>query len=122
MLSHTGLQSVCPSQRNLPDEDLKRIAANGGLIGIALFEPAQCGGDIILSFVRSAVHAAAICGNTDSIALGSDWDGAVHTPVSAAETSILATALLREGNFSEDDVRKIMFENAHRFFREVLPR
>jgi len=122
MISHTGLQAVCPSERNLADEGMRRISAAGGLIGIALFQPALCGGDIIGSFVRSVRHAATQLGGVDSLALGSDWDGKVHTSVSAADTHILSAALQAVGNFSQWEVEKIMFKNAHQFFRNSLPR
>lgn len=122
IISHTGLHAVCPSQRNLPDDHMKRIAAAGGLVGIALFEPALCGGDIVGSFVRTVSHAADVLGGIDSIALGSDWDGGIQTSVSAKDTQVLAAALIRVGNFSESDVRKIMFENVNTFFRRFLPK
>lgn len=122
MISHTGLSGVCESQRNLADDTVKRIAEAGGLIGITLFEPALCGGDIVGSFVKSVRHASQLVGGVDSIALGSDWDGKVHTSISAADTHILAASLHSVGNFSKEEVRKIMYENAYRFFRSSLAR
>lgn len=100
---------------------MKRITEAGGLIGVALFEPALCGGDIIGSFVRTVSHAAHVLGGVHSIALGSDWDGGIVTSVSAKDTHVLASALIRVGNFSEEQVRKILFENAASFFRRSLP-
>eukprot|EP00177_Eucheuma_denticulatum_P007844 GFKZ01014281.1.p1 GENE.GFKZ01014281.1~~GFKZ01014281.1.p1 ORF type:complete len:207 (-),score=16.27 GFKZ01014281.1:1868-2488(-) len=120
-ISHTGLKSVCPSSRNLADEHMQRIADVGGLIGITLFEPALCGGDIIRSFVETVSHAAKVLGGVDSIALGSDWDGSITTSVSASDTHLLSSALLKAGNFTEEDVRKIMFENAMGALRRMLP-
>lgn len=119
MLSHTGLQTICPSKRNLADGQLRKISEIGGVIGIALFEPAQCGGDILGSFVRTVLHAAQVLGGVDSIALGSDWDGAVKT-ISAADTHLLSAALLKVGNFSEESVRKMLFENAKGFLTRSL--
>src|SRR6185503_7747460 len=34
IVSHTGVQGVCPGSRNLTDEALRGIAATGGLVGI----------------------------------------------------------------------------------------
>lgn len=120
-ISHTGLKAVCPSQRNLPDEHMQRIADAGGLIGIALFEPALCGGDIVGSFVETVSYAAKVLGGVGSIALGSDWDGSITTSVSASDTHLLSSALLKLGNFTEEEVRKIMFENAFGALRRMLP-
>lgn len=121
MLSHTGLDSVCPSGRGLPDEYLKRIAGVGGIIGITLFRPALCGEDLVKSFVTTVVHARSVLDSVDAIALGSDWDGRVFTIISAADTHVLASALLAEGSFSEKDVRKIMYENSFNFLARSLP-
>ena len=43
VVSHTGVKGDCNSPRNLSDAEVKGIAATGGVIGIALFEPAVCG-------------------------------------------------------------------------------
>lgn len=121
MISHTGLQAVCPSPRNLNDEYLKRIVNAGGLVGITLFKPALCGEDIITSFVETVSHAAKVLGGVESIAIGSDWDGAITTSVSASTTHLLSSALLIFGNFSHAEVQSIMYDNAHRFFERSLP-
>ena len=121
MISHTGVKAVCPSQRNLGDELITRIARAGGLIGVALFRPALCGGDIIESFVHSVEHVSQISGGVGSLALGSDWDGSVFTAVSAADTHILSASLMEIGNFSHDDVTRIMYKNAYEFFLRFLP-
>lgn len=122
MLSHTGISSVCSSPRNLDDDFLLRIGRAGGLIGIALFEPAICGKDLIISFVESIKHAVSVLDDINSIAVGSDWDGAVHTPISSADTKILATALLEYGNFTHEQVKRIMHDNAYDFFMRTLPK
>lgn len=100
---------------------MKRIADAGGLIGIALFEPALCGGDIIGSFVKTVSHAAKVLSGVDSIALGSDWDGSISTSVSASDTHLLSSALLKLGNFTAEEVRKILFDNALGALRRMLP-
>lgn len=119
MVSHTGVQSICPSRRNLHDEQLREVNGVSGVIGIGLFEPAQCGGDIIGSFVKTVLHVAKVLGGVDSIALGSDWDGSVRT-ISASDTYLIAAALRKIGNFSEGAVRKIMFQNAQSFLQRSL--
>lgn len=37
VVSHTGVQGTCPSNRNLSDELLHAIADKGGIVGIAFF-------------------------------------------------------------------------------------
>src|SRR5205085_4536500 len=40
VVSHTGLRGVCDNQRNLSDEQARRIAATGGVIGVGYWEAA----------------------------------------------------------------------------------
>lgn len=117
MISHTGLNSICPSQRNLPDKYLQKISERGGIIGITLFDPPLCGDDKISTFVASVSHVANLLGGVKSIGIGSDWDGTVNAIVSAEDTHVLASALLREGNFTEAQTRQIMFENSFEFLK-----
>ena len=118
MVSHTGVDGTCPGERNLSDEQLKTIAAHGGVIGIGFWPGAVCGDDVT-AIARAMRYAANIAG-IDAIALGSDFDGAVRTPFDAAGLVQLTAALLAEG-FSEDEVARIMGLNALAFFERSLP-
>lgn len=121
LLSHTGVKAVCGSPRNAEDETLRRIAEVGGIIGVGFYAPAVCGDDWVLSFVRSVRHVVDVTGGIDAVALGSDWDGTVEAMVPADQTGVLVDALLTIGNFSEQDVERILFSNAIRFLRDSLP-
>ena len=50
--SHTGVRGTADNARNLPDDQLRGIAATDGLIGIG-FWPTACGGDDAASIARS---------------------------------------------------------------------
>ena len=118
VFSHTGVVGTCPNQRNVKDELLKRTAAKGGVIGIGFFELATCGTDLD-AMVRSIRYAVNLVG-VDHVALGSDFDGLVRTPVDAAQMPAITDALLRAG-FAEADVAAIMGENVRRVLSQVLP-
>lgn len=119
LLSHTGVREVCGSNRNYRSELIGKLIERDALIGISLFRPSLCGDDLMLSFVRSVQHVVSSFG-VDNVCLGSDWDGSVHTAVDAGDVQILAEALRSIGNFSDDDVEKIMFTNAKNFFVKFL--
>ena len=70
--------------------------------------------------IAKAIRYAVGVVGVEHVALGSDFDGAVHTPFDAAHLPELTDALLKEG-FSADEIHAIMGENALRFFRENLP-
>jgi microsomal dipeptidase-like Zn-dependent dipeptidase len=116
--SHTGVRGVANNRRNLGDDQLRRIAATGGVIGIG-FWPAACGGMSVDWIARSIGHAVAVVG-ADHVALGSDWDGAVRVPFTAAGTGVLTGALLGQG-LDETQIEAVMGGSALRLLRETLP-
>lgn len=121
MMSHTGLRSVCESVRNVDDETIQRIANVGGIMGIALFRPAICGNDSVASFVRTVQRVVHITGTVGNVALGSDWDGNVMIQITSDRVDILSAALINIGNFSREEVERIMFDNVKDFFMRSLP-
>jgi membrane dipeptidase len=116
--SHTGVRGVCDNARNLPDEQLRGIAATGGLVGIG-FWPTACGGDDAGWIARSLVHAVSVAG-LEHVGLGSDWDGAVPVPFDATGIVQVTEALLSEG-FDEAAVGAVMGGNAVRVLAQTLP-
>ncbi len=117
--SHTGVQGTCETVRNLSDEHLKKIAASGGLISIAMFEPATCD-----STVASSVKAIKYCIDlvgADYVALGSDFDGAIEIHTDVTGLPLYVEEMLKL-DISEEDIRKIMGENVKRFMLKNLPK
>jgi membrane dipeptidase len=118
LASHTGVRGIADNARNLSDAQLAGLAATGGLVGIGFWETA-CGGPDAASIARSIAYAVERIG-PDSVALGSDWDGAVGVPFDAAHTDRLTDALLDVG-LDEAAIRGVMGENALRVFGSALP-
>jgi microsomal dipeptidase-like Zn-dependent dipeptidase len=116
--SHTGVRGVADHARNLSDEQLRAIAATGGLVGIG-FWPTACGGEGAEWIVRSIAHAVAIVG-AEHVALGSDFDGAVQTPFDASGMPVLTAALLAQG-LDEAAISAVMGGSALRFLAGTLP-
>jgi microsomal dipeptidase-like Zn-dependent dipeptidase len=116
--SHTGVRGVADHPRNLSDEQLRGIAATGGMVGIG-FWPTASGGEDAASIARSIAHAVAVVG-ADHVGLGSDFDGAVPTPFDVSGMSLLTAALLAEG-LDEATIASVMGGTAIRFLRETLP-
>src|SRR5713101_862664 len=77
-VSHTGVKGTCDNQRNLSDDQLKRIAQTGGVIGIGYWDTAVCGKDAA-AIARAMRHAVDVAG-IDHVGLGSDFDGAIAAP------------------------------------------
>jgi membrane dipeptidase len=118
LVSHTGVRGTCDNQRNLSDDQLKRIATAAGLVGIGFWETATCGQDAA-AIARAIRHAVNVMG-IDHVALGSDFDGAIAAPFDASGMVLITEALMRE-KFTEAEIRQIMGGNLLRTLQHNLP-
>ena len=116
--SHTGVRGVADHPRNLTDEQLRGIAATGGMVGIG-FWPTASGGDDAASIARSIAHAVAVIG-PDHVGLGSDFDGAVDVPFDVSGMAVLTAALLANG-LDEATIASVMGGSAVRLLGAALP-
>ena len=117
IVSHTGVKGTCDRSRNLTDEQIRTVAATGGLIGIGFWPIAVCG-KTVKDIARAARYAKDIAG-IEHIALGSDFDGAVSLPFDVTGLPLLIEVLQKEG-FSEREIRLFMGENIVNFFMKTL--
>ena len=118
IVSHTGVKGTKDSPRNLSDDHIRKIAANGGLIGIGFFKGAIDGEitDIVaaIKYVRDLV-------GIEYVALGSDFDGAATTPIDITGLPYIVQGLMDAG-FSKQEIKAVMGENVKRFLLDNLPR
>jgi microsomal dipeptidase-like Zn-dependent dipeptidase len=118
LVSHGGVKGTCDNPRNLSDEQIRAIAAGGGVVGIGYFELAVCGTDP-RDVVAAIRHVVDLVGD-DHVALGSDYDGATSVGFDTSQLPALTQEML-EGGLPEDSVRKILGGNALRVLRQTLP-
>lgn len=118
VVSHTGVRGTCDNNRNLSDDQLRRIAATGGVIGIGFWDTAVCGEDA-LSIAKAIKYAAGIAG-VKHVGLGSDFDGSVKVPFDTSGDALITEALIAEG-FSDADIALIMGGNILRLLSEDMP-
>jgi membrane dipeptidase len=118
--SHSGVHALCPSTRNLTDDQLDAIAASGGLVGIN-FDVGSLrddgGDDTDTPVARIAEHARYVadrCG-VDHVALGSDFDGA-KVPDEVPDASALPRVLaaLEAAGFEGGELDQIASGNWRR--------
>lgn len=118
VVSHTGVKGTCDNNRNLSEDQLRRIGEKGGLIGIGFWDTATCG--VTPKEIAAAQRYATGIAGVDNIALGSDFDGAVATPFDTTGLVQVTDALLASG-MTPADVGKVMGGNEIRFLLENLP-
>ncbi len=118
--SHSGAHALCPSPRNLTDDQLRAIGDSDGLVGINFcvgFLRADGADDTATPLSAIAAHAAHVAevAGVDAVALGSDFDGATM-PAALGDVSGLPAVLdaLRAIGFGEADVEKVAYRNWRR--------
>ncbi len=118
--SHCGAHALCPSPRNLTDDQLRAIGESGGHVAINFhvgFLRADGADDADTPLAAIAAHAAHVAevAGVDAVALGSDFDGATM-PAALGDVSGLPAVLdaLRAAGFDAADVEKIAWRNWRR--------
>jgi membrane dipeptidase len=120
--SHAGARGVYEHSRNVPDQVLRRLPENRGIVMLMFYPPfLSAREEATLSDVADHVeHVAAVAG-IDHVGIGSDFDGIDRAPVGLEDVSdfpALFVELARRG-WSESDLRKLAGENVLRVWREV---
>ncbi|MGL4541800.1 MAG: dipeptidase [Polymorphobacter sp.] len=120
VVSHGGVKATCTTTRNLTDEQLRALAANGGVIGIGYWDAAVCkptpaATAAAIRHVRDLVGVA-------HVGLGSDFDGGTTTGFDTAELAAVTQALLDAG-LSDAEIAAVMGGNVVRILRAgMVPR
>jgi membrane dipeptidase len=116
--SHSCSRSLRPHPRNLDDEQARAVARSGGVIGVNFFslflKPARERATVE-DVARHVVHLVRVAGAAH-VALGSDFDGYIRTPVGLEDVSKLpnlTAALLRRG-LTPAQIRQVLGENVLR--------
>ena len=115
--SHGGVQATCKVNRNLSDEQIRGVAATGGLIGIGYWDAAVCDTSPA-SIARAMKHVRDLVG-VRHVALGSDYDGATTVRFDTSKLVQVTQALIDAG-FSDVEIRAAMGGNAIRVLRAGL--
>jgi membrane dipeptidase len=121
--SHSNAHALCPSPRNLTDDQLRAVGESGGIVGINFCvafvrEDGADDPDTPLSAIAAhAAHVAEVAG-VDAVALGSDFDGATmpHELDSATKLPALLDAL-RAFGFDDPELGKVALGNWRRVLR-----
>ncbi|HKM42506.1 MAG TPA: dipeptidase [Limnochordia bacterium] len=121
--SHSNARTLCNHPRNLTDEQIRAIAAAGGVIGVNfcthfLAKDRQA----TIHDVVEHIQYLATVGGVDCVGLGSDYDGIGETPLGLANYSktVELADILHERGYGERDVAKITGGNFLRVCKTVL--
>jgi microsomal dipeptidase-like Zn-dependent dipeptidase/gamma-glutamyl-gamma-aminobutyrate hydrolase PuuD len=108
--SHSSARALCDSDRNLTDEQLRAMAANGGVVQVCLLDDyinADGKAASLIDAINHIDHIVRIAG-IEHVGIGSDFDGGGgFAGLEAHNDLIQITVKLLERGYSEDDIAKI---------------
>ena len=120
--SHSSSRLLCDHPRNLTDNQMRALAAKGGVAQVCLYSGflKKGGGATVDDAVKHIVHMVDVMG-IDSVGIGSDFDGGGGLPglEDASRFNSLTRRLMREG-FSDDDLSKIWGRNFIRVWKQII--
>ena len=108
--SHSSVRALCDHPRNLTDDQMRRLAQQGGVMQITLypgFLRSQSSDATILDFMEHLDYAVRLMG-IDHVGIGSDFDGDGGVPGLAHAGELLNyTRQLLARRYSEEDIAKL---------------
>lgn len=124
IFSHSGAYSVEPHLRHVPDDVLRSVRRNGGIV-MAVFvnrflnmkNPDQA---TIHDVVDHIIHIAKVCG-WECVGIGSDFSGTPHVPIGLEDVSNFPdlVELLMERGATDEQVRLVVGENILRVWSDI---
>ncbi len=117
VVSHGGVKGTCDTPRNLSDDQLRALAANGGVVGIGYWDAAICQ-PTPEATAKAILHAVKVAG-IDHVGLGSDYDGGTTVGFDTAHLDALTQALMQAG-MAPADIAKVMGGNTARLLAAGL--
>jgi microsomal dipeptidase-like Zn-dependent dipeptidase len=118
VLSHGGVQATCDVNRNLTDDEIRGVAATGGVVGVGYWDAAVC--ELSTEAVVDAIDHVVQVGGLETAALGSDYDGATTVGWDTTHLAAITQELVDRG-YDDAAVAAIMGGNTLRVLRATLP-
>lgn len=124
--SHSCCDQFVNLERNLTDDQLRALAASGGLAAVTFvprFLRTDC--DVVpptsLDVFRHLEHMVEVAG-IDHVGLGSDFDGVEHLPTDLREPRDLVHMVghMQAAGWSEADIRQVIGGNWLRVLEQIL--
>jgi membrane dipeptidase len=136
LASHHNCRALVPGDRQLTDEQIKKLVARGGVIGVALdawmlypgwvrgqTRPEVVGMEAVADHID---HVCQLAGNCRHSAIGTDLDGGYGTEQTPRDLNTFTDMqklgpILAARGYKDSDIDLIFHGNWLRFFGEALP-
>ncbi|MDP2982420.1 MAG: dipeptidase [Candidatus Latescibacter sp.] len=124
IMSHTAVFALCQHARCLTDDQIKALAAKGGVMGIAFApmfidaDPAKATVDRVVDHILYAADLVGI----DTVGIGTDYDGLGRTIPVVPEVSQLVnlTRAMMARGLTEEEIKKVWGGNFLRVLQKTI--
>ncbi|XP_076173276.1 dipeptidase 1 [Ptiloglossa arizonensis] len=123
IFSHSAARALCNSSSNVPDDVLRNLSVNGGLVMVS-FDSAHlnCGDRASMYDVIAHINHIRRIAGVNHVGFGAGYDGILSPPVELPDVSgypLLLAELTRDRRWSASDIKKLVGGNLLRIFKEV---
>lgn len=123
--THSCVNSLCESKRNLSDEQIKIIAKNNGIIGICFYKRFLSNSDFVsVNDILNHIEYISNLVGTKFVGIGSDFDGleTCDLPDGIVGVQDIEKIIygLEQRGFNKEEISNIMGENYIRVLKENL--
>ncbi|XP_069187531.1 dipeptidase 1 [Procambarus clarkii] len=123
IFSHSSVYAICKNPRNVPDDILRKVAVNGGVVMVSFYNHfLTCSEQASVKDVVAHINHVRKIAGVQHVGIGADFDGVNKLPEGLEDVSRyphLFAELLADSSWTLDDLRLLAGYNLLRVMRDV---